>query len=485
MLDPFPQRRPFLLPSGEGLRLLQLDGTAMTNPTTISIDCVTAGEAFRIASEGYVFGYPLVWMNTTRRVRSNFSRVCPQGAPINQFLHRSEFHDASLASISKNSLDTICSTAWLDLAEQPLILSLPDMGRRYHMIQMFDAWANVFSSLGTRTIGSAKTYVAITGPSWKGSLPIGLRQIKAPTNLVFVMGRIQVNSEADCAVLRKIQTHYKLAPLSAWDKTYFPPDAVAVDHEADMTTSPDVQIAKMDGVEFFTRLSVLLRDNPASAADTAMMARLRRIGVSPEFAFSIQSLPAHVVPSIRSGAQTGRAQVEAAAKTPGIPVNGWEMSTNTGRYGSDYLRRAAAAQSGLGVSSPEDAIHLRTTIDCEGDRLSGKREYVLHFPSKKTPPVRAFWSLTLYDAGECFVENPIRRYTLGSREPLVSNPDGSLNIYIQQQSPYGEQEANWLPAPAGEFSLVLRLYWPKSDIWEGRWALPAVRPGDAMAAVAA
>src|SRR5437667_3080180 len=145
------------------------------------------------------------------------------------------------------------STACLDLTDERLILSLPDMGKRYHKMHILDAWTNVFATPGTRTTGNSKAYFAITGPNWRGTLPMGLRQIKSPTNLALIVGSTQINNHADCALLRKIQTHYKLAPLSAWDKTYFALDAVPINHATDMTTSPTTQVARMDAVEFFGR----------------------------------------------------------------------------------------------------------------------------------------------------------------------------------------------------------------------------------------
>lgn len=456
-------------------------------PTTPSnLSCVPDEEIFQIASEAYVFGYPLVLMDITRRVMSNFSRACKEGAPMNQFLHRSNLQELPFASFSKTNLDMTCSTAWLDLINEPFILSVPDMGKRYHMMHMLDAWTNVFASPGTRTTGNGKTYFVITGPNWKGSLPMGLRQIKSPTNLVLLVGHTQINDQADCAFVRRMQTHYKLAPLSAWDRTYFPPDTLPIDRSIDMTTSPDVQLARMDSLEFFRRLASLLRTNPAASSDSATIAKLAGIGILQDNIFPAEWLSPHAIQDIRNGAERGRDVVESAARKPGVVVvNNWAVSMGSATYGTDYLRRAAKARSGVRVDIPEDAIYLRTTVDSEGNRLSGENCYVLHFPSKKAPPIRAFWSLSMYDNRETLVENQIHRYTLSSRDALVLNSDNSLDLYIQHESPYGQLEANWLPAPPGEFNLVLRLYWPNSDVWEGRWLLPGVRPADMVNAVAA
>ena len=241
----------------------------------------------------------------------------------------------------------------------------------------------------------------------------------------------------------------------------------------------------MDFVEFFGRLAELLRHTPAAPADGPVIAKLAKLGISPDKMFAPQTMAPETVRAICDGAEQGRAIVESAARKPSVMlVNGWEVSTNTGRYGIDYLRRAAIACSGLEVNVPEDAAFLRATVDCNGHRLTGEKGYILHFSNKKTPPVKAFWTLTMYDAHERFVENPIHRLRLGDCHPLVHNPDGSLDVYIQYERPVRQVEPNWLPAPMDEFNLILRLYWPKNDVWEGRWLVPGVRPTIATAVAA-
>jgi len=402
---------------------------------------------------------------------TNYSRVCPAGAPINQFLHGNHFDDVFPSDLSQNNVDMICSSAWIDLSDEPLILSLPEMGKRYHMLQMLDAWTNIFASIGTRNTGNAKTYFAVTGPNWRGSLPLGLRQIKSPTNLALLVGRIQIHDRSDCSVVRKLQTHYKLAPLSAWDKTYFPPDTLPVDRTLDMTTQPASQIASMDAMEFFLRLMDLMKRNPSPIADKEILSNLAALGVtSSGMPFSDHPETTGV---IRAGVERGRAILESA-KNPGVMVvNGWAFSTNTGRYGADYLRRAAASKAGISTSLLEDAICFHTAIDSNGHSLTGRYAYVLHFPSKRTPPVKAFWSLAACSEGEGARGDSASRFSISDRGPLMLNDDGSLDIYIQHE-PNGVPGTNWLPAPQAEFDLILRLYWPRSDVWEGRWVLPAV-----------
>jgi hypothetical protein len=165
-------------------------------------------------------------------------------------------------------------------------------------------------------------------------------------------------------------------------------------------------------------------------------------------------------------------------KDAGTLENGWTFSTKTGLYGIDYLQRAFITAIGLGANRPQDAVYPTSTGDADGKKYSGANRYVIHFDKGKTPPANAFWSVTMYDAGYFFVDNPLNKYTVSPRNDLTYNPDGSLDLYIQNESPGKDKEANWLPAPKGEFVLMMRLYYPREkdpSILDGTWKVPAVR----------
>src|SRR5262245_16146842 len=203
-------------------------------------------EALAIGEDAYVFGYPLVLMDITRSVMTAVPKVEERKAPINQFLHLGTFPDPTFTDVVSPNADTLYSTASIDLTNEPIILSVPEMGNRYYLMQMMDAWTNVFASPGTRTTGNGKGDFAIVGPGWKGQLPQGVKEIKSPTNMVWMIGRTQTNGKGDYDAVHAIQKQYALTPLSAWGKNYQAPESVPVERGIDTKTPPVEQVARMD-----------------------------------------------------------------------------------------------------------------------------------------------------------------------------------------------------------------------------------------------
>ncbi|HZF38648.1 MAG TPA: DUF1254 domain-containing protein [Blastocatellia bacterium] len=436
---------------------------------------VSAGEAAEIAVEAYVFGYPLVLMDVTRQVMTAVPKAGARKAPINQFVHFREFPDPTFTDVVSPNADTLYSAAWLDLTEEPIVLSAPDVGKRYYLMQMLDAWTNVFASPGTRTTGNGRGDFAIVGPQWKGKLPEDVKEIKFPTNMAWLIGRTQTNGKEDYAAVHAIQDQYKLTPLSAWGKPYTPPDNAPVAPGIDVKTPPVEQVAKMDAATFFARLSALMKDNPPAPADAGALNRFAAIGVASGTPFDLKSLDPAVARSVEGSVKAAQSKIAAEAGKPrGKKVNGWDVMTKMGRYGTDYLFRSVIALIGLGANLPEDAIYPRATTDAEGQQLTGADRYVVRFPKGQLPPVNAFWSLTMYNSKHFFAQNPINRYAIGDRDKLKFDDDGSLTIYIQRDSPGKDKESNWLPAPADSFNVFMRLYWPKKEIADGVWKMPGV-----------
>ncbi len=436
---------------------------------------LTGEQAARIAGEAYVFGLPLVLMDVTREVQTATPRADDRRAPVNQFLHSQKFPDHKFTRVVSPNADTLYSSAWLDLSQEPVVLSLPEMGQRYYLMQLLDAWTNVFACPGTRTTGNGKADFAVVGPGWKGNLPAGVKEIRSPTNMVWLIGRTQTNGKEDYDAVHAIQQRYRLAPLSAWRREHVPPD-VAVKDGIDTKTPPAEQVAHMEPAAFFARLNALMRANPPANADSPALKRFAAIGVAPGKAFDLSALGPDVARGVEQGVRIARERLAAAMKAQqGRASNGWDVVRNLGRYGTNYPFRAAVSLFALGANLPEDALYPRTRKDADGHPLSGANRYVIQFPKGQLPPVNAFWSVTLYNPRQYFVENPIERYAIGDRDHLRYNDDGSLTIYIQHESPGPGRESNWLPAPEGEFNLFLRLYWPKKDALEGTWKPPAVQ----------
>jgi len=430
------------------------------------------------AEQAYIFGYPLLLMDITAETATAVPR--PQGAkaPRNQFAHLESYPDPSFIEVVSPNADTLYSSAFLDLCRGPMVLSLPDTGGRYYLMPMLDAWTNVFASPGTRTTGSGRHDFAITGPDWTGSLPEGIEQIKAPTHLVWIVGRTYCAGPADYDAVHAIQAQYKMTPLSAWGQPYTPPENVDVDPNVDPKTPAVDQVDDLRLADYFHRLAMLMKDNPPSSADRGVVSQIEKIGIVPGEPFDPTVLTPVTAKALKEGFVAGRAMVVKAARNPGgakvINRNGWTYSLSAGSSGSDYLFRASVARIGLGANLAEDALYLRSTADVNGQKLIGKNTYVLHFNKNELPPARAFWSVTMYNHRNFFVPNPIGRYAIGDRNNLKFNSDGSLDIYIQHERPEAEKESNWLPAPAEEFHVIMRLYWPKPEALNGVWIAPPI-----------
>jgi hypothetical protein len=452
--------------------------TTLTEPVVESAagDKSKEAEARKLGIEAYIFGYPLVLMDASRRVMTAVSKPAPGKAPVNQIGHLREFPDYTFTDVVSPNADTLYSVSWIDLTKEPMVLSVPAVGTRYYLMQLLDGWTNVFASPGSRTTGDDKGDFAITGPGWTGTLPSGLREIKAPTAMVWMIGRTQTNGKADYEAVHAVQDRYVLTPLSAWGKAYHAPESVPVEQGVDTKTAPLEQVGKMDAATFFSRLNALMKDNPPAPADAPAMARFAAIGVAPGRAFDLKSLDPAVARGLEGVVMAAQEAIISAAKKPhGARMNGWDsLPPNTGKYGTDYLWRAVVALVGLGANLREDAMYPHATTDAGGRPLSGKNHYVVRFRKGQLPPVNAFWSLTMYNAKQAFVQNPIQRYAIGDRDKLKADSDGSVTIYIQHDSPGKGKEANWLPAPPDSFNLFLRLYWPTNAILDGSWKMPPV-----------
>ena len=439
-------------------------------------DRARADEAAKLGGEAVAYGLPLMIAELTKRVQTNVAAPEPNAhAPLNQFGSMTKYPTAADKDVVRLNVDTLYSFAFLDLSKEPMVLSVPDTNGRYYLMPLIDAWTNVFASPGKRTTGTKAGNFVITGPDWTGELPKGMTEYKSPTNTVLVAGRTQANGPKDYAAVNAIQAKYKMTPLSAWGKPYTPP-AGTVDPGIDMSP-PVEQVGKMSATTYFQTLATLLKANPPPAADAAAVAQLAKIGIVPGQDFDPAKLEPSVAKALDGVVQKTLATLQEAAKTAGTPVNGWNIpAKDLANFGTDYATRAVVALVGFGANINDDAIYPSAFFDGDGQPLSGTNKYTLHFDKGQTPPTNAFWSLTMYNAQSFLVDNPINRYNIAAWMPLKYNKDGSLDIYIQNESPGKANEANWLPAPEGDFSVTNRIYWPKPEALDGTWkASPITR----------
>jgi hypothetical protein len=443
---------------------------------------ITEQEAYDIAKDAYVYAYPLLLADVTLRQMSNFAE--PTGelaqAPLNQFSHATEFTPPDWKVIVRPNVDTLYSPATLDLGPEPIVLSVPATDR-YFELPLMSLWTDMFAVPGTRTTGrnNARDFLLI-GPNWQGEVPPDLEIIRSPTRIVGVGGRTQTNGVSDYDNVHKIQQGYKLTPLSAWaggkgKEKYVPPKG-KVDPTLDMKTRAPVQIEKMDAATFFARFAELIKDNPPGPFDYPMIHRLERTGFKVGQNFNVNTAPPAIKQAFERGTDDGRSLVARLGKqAAGEGGKGWIYSTSGGAYGVDYNWRAAIAYALLGENLPQDAVYPSLSTDSDSRPLDGNNKYVLHFDKGKLPPVDAFWSVTAYDTDGYFIPNALNRQALGDRDKLVTNADGSLDLYIQAGSPGTGKEANWLPVAKSPFTLLMRLYSPKNEVLGRTWTPPGVK----------
>ncbi|MFE3290343.1 DUF1254 domain-containing protein [Rhodococcus sp. NPDC059234] len=414
--------------------------------------CSTSGPAPEtpadIAADGYVYGAAPV---TLARTRANM--ICL--LPVNQLYSQAQLSGPDSRTVVAPNVDTLYSIAWLDLRSGPVLLTHPDMGERYFGFQFLDMYTNVFANVGTRETGSGAGSRLIVPPGWTGVAPDGAAVIESPTWDAWMIGRTLVESAADLPAARAVQQQYTMRVLGGPVAGAPPPLP-----QTDCGNNPAPQALAASGPGFYDELSAILAANPPPAADRPLLDRIATVGVTPG-AHPSQG-PADQVAALATGVVRGDARVTALTTRPADEDGAWSSLRAAGRYGTDYLLRALVAKIGLGANVPEESMYYVARSGSDGSALRGERGYRLHFAADSLPPTdpRGFWSVTLYGPDMFFVPNALGRYAIGDRTPgLVRGPDGSLDVWIGETPPPSGQ-SNWLPAPAGEFVLMLRSYLP-------------------------
>jgi hypothetical protein len=460
--------------------------------------------AFKDGVQAYLYGYPLVTAGMTKKILT--APVPPGGrhrmgsGPMNQLSNTAEFPDYHFTDVVSPNADTLYSISWLDLSKGPMVLHTPDMGQRWLLMEVLDAWANAFASLGTRVYGHAPHDYVIVGPGWNGTLPQGMVRVDCPTRIAWLLGRTYTAGKADYAAVHAIQAQYTLTPLSSYGQPYSPPaPSTVVDPSIDTQTPVVTQVAQLDAAQYFGRLARLMRDNPPAPGDAKMVAKLAKLGITPGKPFHYDALSpaqrrglddavwfAKGLFDARSRGSQGNLQLTSlqrrffAATVVALnrllmnTHNGWQVPLNLGIYGNHYALRAIATLVGYGANIAKDAVYTLASVDANGDALNGAHRYRLHFNKDQLPPAGNFWSLSMYNEKGYFIENSIGRYALGDRDALKFQSDGSIDFLIQHDAPDIAEQSNWLPAPAGNFRLILRLYGPKATVLDGTWVPPAI-----------
>ncbi len=388
--------------------------------------------------------------------------------PANELISITRLSTPAEQLVPLPNVDTLYTTARLDLRAGPLVLHVPAEPGRYYVMQFLDAYTNSFAYVGTRTTGTRAGTFVVTGPGWHGVLPHGLRRIAAPTPTVWLLGRTLVRGPSDLARTNQIQTEYTLSRLGG------PPLPTLA-----LPFSPLGPQPLPSGLAFYDALDTLLAADPPPVADRPLLHRLAAVGLGPGRMVSQEALPAAVRAGLLAGLALGAHQLASySAKLKRASERshrGWLVSpAATGDFGSDFRLRAYIAQTALGANVPAEAEYPVAFVDSRLRTLSGTHRYVVHFLAGARPPVRAFWSLTMYGSDLFLVTNPLGRYAIGDRTPgLRFGRGGSLDILLSATPPRGSR-SNWLPAPRGRFVIVLRLYEPRPVVLSGRWPLPSI-----------
>jgi hypothetical protein len=447
--------------------------TAINPPAVPTIDEQTARA---IGVETYVYLYPLVLMDLTRRQMTNVEpgKILGRG-PMSTFTHVREFPPADFKAVVRPNFDTLYSVGWLDLTAGPMVVSAADTDGRYYMLPMLDMWTDVFATPGKRTSGTQSQDYAVVPPGWNGEPPDGVRRIDAPTPYVWIIGRTQTNGPADYEAVHAVQDGFKMTRLDHFGREA-EPVSVEVDASVDMETPPLDQVNAMAAADYFAYAAELMKLHPPHATDWSILARAKRIGLEPGQSFEWDGLD----PAVRDGLESAPASAHIAmqAKLPTIApvVNHWLMNIDTmGVYGDYYLKRALVAMMGLGANQAEDAVYPINLGDADGHPLDGDHDYTMHFAKEELPPVDAFWSVTMYDAAGFQAANSINRFAIGDRDALTFNSDGSVDLYLQHEDPGDEKRSNWLPAPGGPLGVTMRLYAPRATVLQGNWAPPPIK----------
>jgi hypothetical protein len=436
-------------------------------------------EAMKIAVDAYIYGYPLVTFDMVRQQETNVVTPDPERAPMGQMIKMRNYPAVDNHCCAAPNADTLYTMVWLDVSNEPWVLSIPDMGNRYYIVPLVDGYSEVFKVASPPTTGSKAQTYAITGPGWSGTPPKDVTEVKSPTGMVWVLGRVYcTGTPEDYKAVHALQDKFTVVPLSSYGKPYSPPSGVA-DPKIDMKTAVRKQVDDLGIDEYFNYLAKLMKTNPPTAQDAPIVAEMAKIGLQPGKEFDPAKLALvdrEIIKTVPKLALVKMVEHLKQQKT----TNGWLYFTaGVGEFGTNYLLRGMANALGPGWNRPQDAVYPLSQKDANGDTYDGaSHKYMMHFEKGQMPPVKAFWSITMYDTEFFFVPNSINRYELSQRNHFNTNPDGSVDLYIQADSPGKNKEANWLPAPKGKFALVLRLYWPTQtppSIMDGTWTPPPVK----------
>lgn len=431
-------------------------------------------EARAIAKEAYIYGFPMVdnyrimyayYVDTTdKEYRGGFNEVH----------NTARVYTPEDKAVQTPNSDTPYTMAGVDLRAEPLVLTLPAIEPgRYYSAQFIDLYTFNFAYAGSRTTGNDGGNFLVAGPDWKGEPPVNIRQvIRCETNLAGIIIRTQLFTPDDIEKVKAIQGGYKLHALSAFAGTPAPAAAPEITF-----VKPLAAAEQKTSLEFFNVLNFCLQFCPTDSSETALMARFAKINVGAGQTFDAATLSPEIRQAVEDGCKDAWADLARVQKAiEGGEISSGDLFGTREHLKNNYLYRMAAAVLGIYGNSKDEAVYLPYAADRSGAALDGSTgKYSLTFAPDALPPANAFWSLTMYNLpARQLVDNPLDRYLINSPmlKSLKREKDGSIVLRIQYPSPGPKLQSNWLPAPNGPFSMVLRVYWPKPEVLDGTWKKP-------------
>lgn len=432
-------------------------------------DQISPAEVEKLVAEAYVHTYPIV-ENYKGIYFYGVLKESPKYVPMNSLKNESVLYSPKDKFVVSPNNDTYYSTGILDLRAEPVIFKVPESKDRYYTFQFVGMTTDNFGYIGVNTTGPDSGTYAITSPNFNGKLPNGVKSIKSNSEFVIVAGRTAVNSEdsKDVQSALVLQKKFEVGPLS----NFYPGFALKQVESVDF---PALQTSDLDNENFFSLLNFLLQYIQLSKNEQTIIAGFEKIGVKKGEPYTFYNDNPDYQSAILQGIKIGITKVDSLANNMGRKVNGWDL-TPTGEYfGNNYDLRTGWAKRAIYVNSPSEAYYPSISVDENGDQLNGTNTYSITFPVNNLPPAKYFWSLTMYyNDSKLMVENEINRYSFGDRTKGMNyNADGSLTIYFSKKAPK-QGTANWLPAPEGDFYMLMRLYGPKEKVLKEEWTPPAI-----------
>jgi hypothetical protein len=440
-------------------------------------ETLTPEQAKQIAEEAYIYAFPML---DHYKMMFDLAKYPESGAyegPFNTIINKSVLLGPEYTTIVRPNNDTFYTIIWFNLTGGPMVLKVPAIvDNRYYSFQIVDKYTHNIDYIGTRATGFDAGAYLFVGPNWKGEKPEGInRIIKSEGNYLVAVGRTQVFNPIDIDAAKAVQANYKVQTLNDFLGKETTSQVIA-------PAIPPYNPEKVTGVEFITYLNAIMADGKVHESERALFEKFAKIGIGPGKSFDVEAMDSSIVNAIKEGIVSAQAKIKAESSMLGEQRNGWQLIS--GAFGTreamkgKYLTRAAAAYFGLWGNDLEEAFYPESSVDGMGDALDGsKHNYVLHFDKDEIPPVKAFWSLSMYKLPEqLFIENEIDRYVISSAtEGLQYNNDGSLDVYIQKENPEKDKVSNWLPAHDGLFSLQARLYWPSPENLNPLYVMPVIK----------